>query len=182
MGHDGAGIVEVIGAAKLGADGQRIRHALHLARIQRRFREVDGKGPLLSAGVDESEAHGSCVCAHRRCRSVAPRTKQPNRGTVTEGTVLVVREEGVLMILFETDKRPMTYMLDQIEQGHSALPDCQRSFVWDANATGELLVSTIASYPARSLVLPQGGASLFGPREVEEAPNLVVQPPYIVLD
>lgn len=86
------------------------------------------------------------------------------------------------MILFETDKRPMTYMLDQVDQGQLALPDFQRSFVWDANATRELLVSIIASYPAGSLLLLQGGASVFRPRSVEEAPGLIGQPPYLVLD
>ena len=32
------------------------------------------------------------------------------------------------MILFETDKKPLTLLLDQIEQGELALPDFQRSF------------------------------------------------------
>lgn len=86
------------------------------------------------------------------------------------------------MILFETDKRPLTYMLDQVDQAQLALPDFQRSFVWDANATRELLVSIIASYPAGSILLLQGGASVFRPRAVEEAPNLIGAPPYLVLD
>jgi hypothetical protein len=86
------------------------------------------------------------------------------------------------MILFETDKRPLTYLLDQVEQGELALPDFQRSFVWDPNATRELLGSIIASYPAGSLLLLKGGAQVFRPRAVEEAPAILGEPPYLVLD
>jgi hypothetical protein len=86
------------------------------------------------------------------------------------------------MILFETDKRPLSFLLDQVEQAQYALPDFQRSFVWDANATRELLVSIVASYPAGSLLLLQGGAAIFRPRSVEQAPQLNGQPPYLVLD
>lgn len=86
------------------------------------------------------------------------------------------------MILFETDKRPLTYLLDQVDQGELALPDFQRSFVWEANATRELIASIVASYPAGSLLLLQGGAKVFRPRSVEEAPALNGQPPYLVLD
>lgn len=89
---------------------------------------------------------------------------------------------GTHVILFETDKRPLTYLLDQVNQGELALPDFQRSFVWDANATRELIASIVASYPAGSLLLLQGGARVFRPRSVEEAPALNGQPPYLVLD
>jgi hypothetical protein len=88
----------------------------------------------------------------------------------------------ILVILFETDKRPLTFLLDQVDQGQLALPDFQRSFVWDANATRELISSIIASYPAGSLLLLQGGAHVFKPRAVEEAPPLNSEPPYLVLD
>ncbi len=86
------------------------------------------------------------------------------------------------MILFETDKRPLTFLLDQVDQGDLALPDFQRSFVWDANATRELITSIVASYPAGSLLLLQGGARVFRPRAVEQAPAINGQPPYLVLD
>jgi hypothetical protein len=86
------------------------------------------------------------------------------------------------VILFETDKRPLTYLLDQVDQGELALPDFQRSFVWDANSTRELIASIVASYPAGSLLLLQGGAKVFRPRSVEGAPELNGQPPYLVLD
>jgi hypothetical protein len=86
------------------------------------------------------------------------------------------------VILFETDKRPLTYLLDQVHQGELALPDFQRSFVWDSNATRELIASIVASYPAGSLLFLQGGAKVFRPRAAEEAPALNGQPPYLVLD
>lgn len=86
------------------------------------------------------------------------------------------------MILFETDKRPLLFLLDQVQHGQLGLPDFQRSFVWDANATRELIASIVASYPAGSLLLLQGGASVFRPRPVEEAPDFTSPPPYLVLD
>jgi Protein of unknown function DUF262 len=86
------------------------------------------------------------------------------------------------VILFETDKKPLTFLLDQIENRELALPDFQRSFVWDPNATRELVVSVIRSFPAGSLLVMQGGASIFAPRQFEEAPSLSVAPSQLVLD
>lgn len=86
------------------------------------------------------------------------------------------------MIIFETDKKPLTYFLDQIENRDLALPDFQRSFVWDPNATRELVVSIIRSFPAGTLLLMQGGANVFAPRAIEQAPQLNGAPSYLVLD
>lgn len=86
------------------------------------------------------------------------------------------------MIIFETDKKPLTYFLDQIENRDLALPDFQRSFVWDPNATRELVVSIIRSFPAGTLLLMQGGADVFAPRAIEQAPSLNGAPSYLVLD
>lgn len=86
------------------------------------------------------------------------------------------------MILFETDKKPLTYLLDQIENRDVALPDFQRSFVWDASATRELVVSVIRSFPAGTLLLMQGGSRIFAPRPFEEAAALNGEPAYLVLD
>jgi hypothetical protein len=63
-----------------------------------------------------------------------------------------------------------------------ALPDFQRSFVWDPGATRELVVSIIRSFPAGSLLLLKGGAKVFAPRAFEEAPPLDATPAYLVLD
>jgi hypothetical protein len=87
-----------------------------------------------------------------------------------------------MSLLFEADKKPLTFLLDQIQNRELALPDFQRSFVWDANATRELVVSIMQSFPAGSLLLMQGGASIFKPRAFEGAPELVHEPPFLVLD
>lgn len=86
------------------------------------------------------------------------------------------------MILFETDKKPLTFLLDKIENRDLALPDFQRSFVWDPNATRELVVSIIRSFPAGTLLQLEGGSSLFAPRAFEEAPSLNGKPTHLILD
>ena len=86
------------------------------------------------------------------------------------------------MAHFDTDKKPLTFLLDQIENRELALPDFQRSFVWDPNATRELVVSIIRSFPAGTLLVMQGGANVFAPRAFEEAPELNAPPLQLVLD
>ena len=87
------------------------------------------------------------------------------------------------MILFETDKKPLTFLLDQIENRVLALPDFQRSFVWDPEATRQLVVSIVSSFPAGNLLLLQGGSEVFAPRAVEEAQPLdSITPAYLALD
>jgi hypothetical protein len=73
---------------------------------------------------------------------------------------------------FETDKRDLLYLLDQIHNRDLALPDFQRSFVWDAMATRELIVSIVRSFPAGNLLFLRGGSEVFLPRAAEEAPAL----------
>lgn len=86
------------------------------------------------------------------------------------------------MIQFQTDKRRLSVLLGEIDGGQLALPNFQRSFVWDADAVRELVVSIASSYPAGNLLFMQGGGSIFEPREVEGAPSLALHPPYLVLD
>jgi len=83
---------------------------------------------------------------------------------------------------FETDKKQLTFLLDQIHQRELALPDFQRDFVWDPNATRELIRSVMQGYPAGALLLLQGGASVFAPRPVAGAPELAGNPSYLALD
>ena len=84
---------------------------------------------------------------------------------------------------FETDKRDLLYLLDQIHNQDLALPDFQRSFVWDATTTRELIVSIVRSFPAGTLLFLRGGSKVFLPRAVEEAPGLDGhQPTALVLD
>ena len=87
------------------------------------------------------------------------------------------------MIHFEADKKALVFLLDQIEHGEICLPDFQRSFVWDANATRELVASVVQSFPAGTLLFMRGGGKIFAPRAVEEAPSLNGRTPsYLVLD
>lgn len=83
---------------------------------------------------------------------------------------------------FQTNPRLMLQLLDELENGQLALPDFQRSFVWAPDATRELIVSIIRSFPAGALLFLQGGSSIFKARAVEEAPSLQIQPSYLVLD
>jgi hypothetical protein len=84
---------------------------------------------------------------------------------------------------FETDKSDLLYILDQIGNRDLALPDFQRSFVWDSGATRELIVSIIRGFPAGNLLFLRGGSKAFLPRAVEEAPPLDGhEPSALVLD
>jgi hypothetical protein len=84
---------------------------------------------------------------------------------------------------FESDKRDLLYLLDQVHNRDLALPDFQRSFVWDAAATRELIVSIARSFPAGNLLFLRGGSEVFLPRAVEEAPALDGhRPAALVLD
>ena len=82
----------------------------------------------------------------------------------------------------QTFSQRMVGLLDQLHQGHVALPDFQRSFVWAPEATRELVVSLIRGFPAGNLLLLQDGSSKFKARAAEQAPELQLQPSFLVLD
>jgi hypothetical protein len=86
--------------------------------------------------------------------------------------------------LFEdTNPRELKELLGQIHSREAALPDFQRDFVWDPNATQELIVSIAANYPAGSLLRIRNTHDLFANREVQGAPALNGhRPTYLVLD
>src|SRR6266496_4143190 len=86
------------------------------------------------------------------------------------------------MTSFDTDKKNLTFLLDQIENGELALPDFQRDFVWEPGATRELVRSVMQSFPAGTLLLMHSGAKHFKPRQFEESPSLKGDPSYLVLD
>lgn len=87
------------------------------------------------------------------------------------------------MTTFDSDKKHLTYLLDQIEHRDLALPDFQRDFVWKPGETRELVRSVMQSFPAGTILLMQGGAKHFGPRAFADAPTLGDQEPtYLVLD
>ena len=88
------------------------------------------------------------------------------------------------MSIFEdTNPRELKELLRQIDGREAVLPDFQRDFVWDANATQELICSIASNYPAGSLLRIRNTHNLFACREFEGAPPLNGQPPtYLVLD
>lgn len=82
-----------------------------------------------------------------------------------------------------TDKQPLTFLLDKIQNRELALPDFQRSFVWDPDATRELIASIARGFPVGNLLFLRGSSEVFVPRAVEEAPELDgYQPSFLVLD
>jgi hypothetical protein len=84
---------------------------------------------------------------------------------------------------FQTDKKSLLHLIGQIENRELALPDFQRSFVWEASATRELVSSIVRSFPAGTLLFVQGSDAMFAPRPFEHAPTIHdVTPPYLVLD
>jgi hypothetical protein len=84
---------------------------------------------------------------------------------------------------FDPGVPTLVYLLSQIENRDLALPDFQRSFVWEPNATRELIVSIIRGFPAGNLLFLRGGSNVFLPRAVEEAPSLDGhKPALLVLD
>lgn len=88
------------------------------------------------------------------------------------------------MSIFEdTNPRELKELLRQIDSRDAVLPDFQRDFVWEANATQELICSIASNFPAGSLLRIRNTHNLFACREFEGAPPLNGQrPTYLVLD
>jgi hypothetical protein len=86
-------------------------------------------------------------------------------------------------IFEDTFPRSLKELLQQIHSREAALPDFQRDFVWEPNATQELIVSIASNFPAGSLLRVRNTRKLFAFREFQGAPPLHQQPPtYLVLD
>ena len=88
------------------------------------------------------------------------------------------------MNIFEdTNPRDLKELLTQIDSGEAALPDFQRSFVWDPRATQELIVSIALGYPAGSILRIRNTRDYFQPRAFAGAEKLAAQKPtYLILD
>ncbi len=83
----------------------------------------------------------------------------------------------------QTDKQPLTFLLDKIQNRELGLPDFQRSFVWDPAATQELIASIARGFPVGNLLFLRGSSEVFVPRAVEGAPALNGnQAAFLVLD
>ena len=114
-----------------------------------------------------------------------PRSRAASPADVLE-QVLIPANPAALPRLaaeeFHTIPRSMLQMLADLDSGQLALPDFQRTFVWAPDATRELLVSMIRSFPAGALLLLQGGSATFKARAAEGAPPLTGRPSFLVLD
>jgi hypothetical protein len=88
------------------------------------------------------------------------------------------------MSLFEdTNPRALKELLSEIHGRTTALPDFQRDFVWDPNATQDLIVSIANNYPAGSILRVRDTQRVFKAREFEGAPKLAGQlHTFLVLD
>jgi hypothetical protein len=77
------------------------------------------------------------------------------------------------MSLFEdTNPRALKELLAEIHNRSMALPDFQRNFVWEPNATLELIVSIANNYPAGSILRVRDAKRTFAAREFQGAPSL----------
>ena len=85
---------------------------------------------------------------------------------------------------FATDKNLLLYLLGQIANRQLALPDFQRTFVWEPSETRELIVSIMQAFPAGALLFLRNEGRALAPRAVEGAPDLAdgFSPPYLILD
>lgn len=83
---------------------------------------------------------------------------------------------------YVTDKYRLDTLLKQIHDGDLALPDFQRDFVWDPDATEELLESIVRDFPTGSLLFMRHRDDGFTPRAFEGAPRLGRRPLRLVLD
>lgn len=87
------------------------------------------------------------------------------------------------MNIFEdTNPKKLADLLKLIDMKEMALPDFQRSFVWDPSATQELIISIASNYPAGSLLRVRDPNTQFAVREFEGAPKLNGKKPvYLIL-
>ncbi|WP_406198228.1 DUF262 domain-containing protein [Kitasatospora sp. NBC_01560] len=86
--------------------------------------------------------------------------------------------------VFKTNPETIGSLIRSIHDGSLALPNFQRSFVWEPKRTVELIKSIILRYPAGTLLTwEQSSSHRFDSRPFEEAPeNSGLQPRRLVLD
>ncbi|WP_449349959.1 GmrSD restriction endonuclease domain-containing protein [Streptomyces shaanxiensis] len=86
--------------------------------------------------------------------------------------------------VFKTNAEPIGNLIRSISEGSLALPNFQRSFVWDPKRTVGLIKSIILRYPAGTLLTwEQSSSHRFDSRPFEEAPTTTgIEPRRLVLD
>jgi len=72
------------------------------------------------------------------------------------------------MSLFDSTKKELSVLLDEIVLGKLQLPDFRRGWVWNDEHIRALLVSIARSFPVGAVILPEtGGHAQFQARAVE---------------
>ncbi|MFH8389922.1 DUF262 domain-containing protein [Streptomyces sp. NPDC018036] len=85
--------------------------------------------------------------------------------------------------VFKATPESIGSLVASIHKGTIAIPDFQRSFVWDPKRTVELLKSIISRYPAGTLLTWEQSTSVkFGSRPFAGAPEPQKEPKRLVLD
>lgn len=75
------------------------------------------------------------------------------------------------MSTFDSTKRLLPTILDEIVKGKIQLPDFQRGWIWDDEHVRSLLVSVARSFPVGAVMLLEtGGDVRFQVRPVENVP------------
>ena len=88
------------------------------------------------------------------------------------------------METFDSTKRRLTELLEDIEKGKIQLPDFQRGWVWDDNRIKGLIASVIKSFPISVVTLLETGENVaFKTKPVEGAStHNGVKPEFLILD
>lgn len=85
---------------------------------------------------------------------------------------------------FDSTKKGLQDLLNQINQGKMQLPDFQRGWVWDDERIRSLLASVAVSFPIGAVMLLETGGDgiRFKPRPIQGANTLTVDPETLILD
>lgn len=177
----------------IGGDHQHKREVRWFARIQRDALSYGARNSLGSLLTLTRPSHETelfrLADAHAADTPPVPLVQPVKRQSALEALAQRVTippnamvDRRIALDEFQTFPRRLIDLLGELDSGQLALPDFQRSFVWAPDATRELLVSMIRSFPAGALLFLQGGTSTFKARPAERAPELKMTPAYLVLD
>lgn len=176
-----------------GTDYQHLRPVRWFARVDRDELSYGARNSLGSLMTLTQPGHAGELLqladAHANDPSPAPIKQRSARPAETGPVIERVSVPATASVParvapdeFETHPRRLMKMLDDLHSGQLALPDFQRSFVWAPDATRELIVSMMRTFPAGALLFLRGGGEAFKARPVEEAPPLAAAPLELVLD
>ena len=85
--------------------------------------------------------------------------------------------------MFTTNPAALNTLLQQVETGHTQLPDFQRGWVWDDDRIRSLLASISRGFPVGAIITLEAGADIrFKTRPIEGVSISGVQPDVFLLD